>query len=106
MAVTTGKQGSKIDFSSEIENTLISTVGQGTTKIVAEKPEKKIGRPSIGEVKKISVGIAVDLYDGMEMGATLFFKGNKTAYINALIKKDLEENMEKYQQFTNLRFGA
>ena len=101
MAVTTGKQGSKIDFSSEIENTLISA-GQGT-KIVAEKPEKKIGRPSIGEVKKISVGIAVDLYDGMEMGATLFFKGNKTAYINALIKKDLEENMEKYQQFIILR---
>ena len=102
MAVTTGKQGSKIDFSSEIENTLISTAGQGT-KIVAEKPEKKIGRPSIGEVKKISVGIAMDLYDGMEMGATLFFKGNKTAYINALIKKDLEENMEKYQQFIILR---
>lgn len=101
MAVTTGKHGSKIDFSNEIENTLISTAGLGT-RIVAEKPEKKIGRPSIGEVKKISVGIAVDLYDGMEMGATLFFKGNKTAYINALIKKDLEENMEKYQQFTRL----
>ena len=101
MALTTRKQGSKFDFSSEIENTLISTAGQGT-KTVAEKPEKKIGRPSIGEVKKISVGIAVDLYDGMEMGATLFFKGNKTAYINALIKKDLEKNMEKYRQFTQL----
>ncbi len=31
-----------------------------------------------------------------------FFKGNKTAYINALIKKDLEENLEKYKEFKDM----
>lgn len=38
----------------------------------------------------------------MEIGASLFFKGNKTAYINDLIKRDLEQNLEKYKEFKRM----
>lgn len=119
MSVTTRKQGSKIDFSGEIENTLKAEHGkperverakrsEKVAATVAEKTnaektaEKKIGRPSNGEMKKMSISISADLYEGLEMGATLFFKGNKTAYINALIKRDLEENLENYRKFREL----
>ena len=46
--------------------------------------------------------IPVELYEEMEIGASLFFKGNKTAYINDLIKRDLEQNLEKYKEFKRM----
>lgn len=94
MAVTVGKQGSKSKlggFSEEINKTV--------KKEPEEKEKGKAGRPSNGDVKKISLAIPIDLYEGVETGASLFFKGNKTQYINALIRKDLEENLEKYKEF-------
>ena len=60
-------------------------------------PVKKNGRPSNGEVHKVSLAIPVELYEGVE-SASYFFKGNKTAYINNLIKKDLERNLDKYKE--------
>lgn len=68
-----------------------------------EVKKKKGGRPSNGDVKKITLAIPTDLYESMEIGATLFFKGNKTAYINALIKKDLDENLDKYKEFSEFK---
>lgn len=62
----------------------------------------KGGRPSNGEVKRITLAIPVELYEQMEYGANLFHKGNKTAYINALIKKDLDDNLEKYKEFQKI----
>ena len=62
---------------------------------------KKGGRPSKGEVHKVSLSIPVELYEGVEFGS-FFFKGNKTAYINSLIKKDLEHNLEKYREFKSM----
>ena len=98
MAITAGKKGSKVSFAEEINNTVIKP----TTTSTELKKVKSAGRPSNGEVKKISLSIPVELYDGVEVGASLFFKGNKTAYINALIKKDLEENGEKYKEFKSM----
>lgn len=66
-----------------------------------ELEEKKIGRPKGAEVKKMQLSIPIDFYEGVELGA-IFFKGNKTAYINSLIKKDLEQNLEKYKEFKEL----
>ena len=63
-----------------------------------EKEKGKGGRPSKGEVHKISLAIPVELYDGVEFGS-YFFKGNKTAYINSLIRKDLQQNLDKYKEF-------
>lgn len=98
MAITAGKKGSKVSFAEEINNTIIKP----NTTSTELKHVKSAGRPSNGEVKKISLAIPVELYDGVEVGASLFFKGNKTAYINALIKKDLEENGEKYKEFKSM----
>lgn len=103
MAATTGKKGSKISFTEEINATVNPKVEE-TKSPELEKVEEnnKGGRPSNGEVKKLSLAIPVEFYDGVETGAALFFKGNKTAYINALIKKDLEENLEKYKGFKEM----
>lgn len=97
MAATTSKKGSKINFSEEINATVSPTLNPEIMEV--HDVPKKGGRPSNGEVKKISLSIPVEFYDGVEIGAALFFKGNKTAYINALIKKDLEINLEKYKEF-------
>ena len=69
---------------------------------VASTPEKgKSGRPSKGKVHKISLSIPVELYNGVEF-ASYFFKGNITAYINSLIRRDLERNLDKYQEFRTM----
>ena len=65
----------------------------------AEK--KKSGRPSKGKVHKISLSIPVEIYEGVEL-ASYFFRGNMTAYINNLIHRDLERNIEKYREFKTM----
>ena len=62
---------------------------------------KKVGRPSRGEVKKITLAVPAEMLDDIETAAT-FFKGNKTAYINTLIKRDLEINLEKYKDIKKM----
>lgn len=94
MAITKKNKGNKLNFAKEIDNTLNNEDDH--------KTRKKGGRPSNGDVKKLSVSISADLYKKMEIGAALFFKGNKTAYINALIRKDLQENLEKYKEFQKI----
>ena len=66
----------------------------------------KSGRPKKGEVHKISLAIPVELYEGVEF-ASYFFRGNITAYINSLIRRDLERNLDKYREFKTmiLRFN-
>lgn len=102
MAATAGKKSSRIDFSGEINKTLNSK--QTTTPTPTKKEEKKgkSGRPSNGDVKKISLAIPVESLEGIEAAAALFYKGNVTAYINDLIKKDLQENLEKYKTFLDM----
>lgn len=56
------------------------------------------GRPSKGEVRKISLSIPVEVYEGVEL-ASYFFKGNVTEYINTVIRRDLSRNLEKYREF-------
>lgn len=94
MAITKKNTGNKLNFAKEIDDTLNNEDDY--------KKRKKGGRPSNGDVKKLSVSISADLYKEMEIGAALFFKGNKTAYINALIRKDLQENLEKYKEFQKI----
>lgn len=63
---------------------------------------KKAGRPSNGEVKHISLAIPVDIFEKTGVAA-LLYDGNRTKYINALIKKDLEENYDKYSALKKLK---
>ena len=67
--------------------------------VVTEKGRS--GRPSKGEVHKISLSIPVELYEGVEFGS-YFFRGNITAYINSLIRRDLERNLDKYREFKKM----
>ena len=65
-------------------------------------PEKgKSGRPTKGKVHKISLSIPLELYEGVEF-ASYFFRGNITAYINSLIRRDLERNLDKYHEFRTI----
>ena len=68
----------------------------------SRKAEKeKTGRPSKGKVHKISLSIPVEIYEGVEL-ASYFFRGNMTAYINNLIHRNLERNLEKYREFKTM----
>lgn len=104
MAATSGKKKSKINFSEEINATInpIKEVEKKPSEPIEKEAKNKGGRPSKGDVKRISLAIDADLFEGLEIGASLFFKGNKTAFINALIRKDLEENLEAYKTFKNM----
>ena len=72
-------------------------MGEKSPEASKEKPSKG-GRPKKGEVHKISLSIPVELYEGVEFGS-YFFRGNITAYINNLIRRDLERNLDKYREF-------
>ena len=75
---------------------------RGEAETSGVKTEKnKGGRPTKGKVHKISLAIPVELYDGVEF-ASYFFRGNITAYINSLIRRDLERNLDKYREFKTM----
>lgn len=63
---------------------------------------KKKGRPSMGKTKRISFLVPEEMYEELELAATLLYKGNKTSYLNALIRQDLEDNKDKYMQLIKL----
>lgn len=65
------------------------------------EPKRKVGRPPKGAVHKISLAIPTELYEGVDF-ASYFFKGNITAYINSLIRRDLEKNLDKYREFKTM----
>lgn len=99
-----------------IEN-LTATAGEPKVAVVeltpAEpKPEikktapakKKVGRPKKIEVERKNINIAVPVYlleQYDEVKKAL--GGNQTAYIVNLIKKDMEENYEKYKGIARLQ---
>ena len=59
------------------------------------------GRLLKGKVHKISLSIPVKIYEGVKL-ASYFFRGNMTTYINNLIYRDLERNLEKYREFKTI----
>lgn len=70
-------------------------------------PEKKApGRPVEKDVKNKckKINIAVPIEDIEKLNEVKFaIGGNQTAYIVGLIKKDLEENYEKYKQIVDFK---
>ena len=65
---------------------------------------RRIGRPSTGKTIKVTLAIPEELIDGVE-AASLLHKGNRTAYINSLIRKDLNANLTKYNEFRKMLNG-
>lgn len=95
------KKKSKIDFSMEIDAAV--NPKENDDEMDSKKEKKKPGRPKKGDVKKVSLSIPMELQEGIETAAGLLFNGNKTEYINSLIKKDLEVNLEKYEEFKKIK---
>lgn len=94
-AVTSKTKKTRRDFSGSINATIEKK---------APTAEKKAGRPSSGKTVKITLAIPEKLMSGID-SAALLHKGNRTAYINSLIKKDLNENLTKYEEFHKLIMG-
>lgn len=67
------------------------------------KAKKKVGRPKVkeGTFKTINISVPVDILEKMEV-AKLKYGNNLTAYVNAVIKADLDTNYEKYLQLQRL----
>lgn len=103
MSATHGKTGSRLDrrFSAAVNETITGTKEELNT--VAKEEEKKSGRPSGEKTFKISLALPVIEREDIDTAADLLYKGNRTAYIQALIKKDLAENGSKYQEFKKMR---
>lgn len=70
------------------------------TKESPKKAEKnKGGRPKTRteDVKIANIAIPESIYSDMSEYALALYNGNMTAYINALIKNDLENNLKTYK---------
>lgn len=67
------------------------------------KEKKKTGRPKVkeGEYKTINISVPVDVLKKMEV-AKLKYGNNLTAYVNAVIKADLDANYDKYVELQTL----
>lgn len=68
-----------------------------------QKTKKKTGRPKVkeGEYKTINISVPVSLLEQMEV-AKLKYGNNLTAYVNAVIKADLNANYDKYLQLQEI----
>ncbi len=71
--------------------------GPKTEEIKAESEDKSKLPPV-----RTSVAIEADLVDALTAGAGKKYKGNKSAYINALIRADYEANKEAYDELLKL----
>ena len=54
---------------------------------------------------RISVIIDGDLFDLVNLRANIFFNGNRSAYVNALITKDIEKYRKQLEAAQNLMRG-
>ncbi len=80
-----------------------SEVSESKSAIVPISQEvKRRGRPAKPTVKA-SITIEEDLTDIVDAAASLRFKGNRSAYINSLIRKDFAENADVYNSFLSLQ---
>lgn len=77
-------------------NTIKATVSSETTK------ESKIGRPKGPDTKKLSLNVPEEYTEYITIAAGIKYKGNISSYINALIKKDIDENGKVYNQIKEL----
>ncbi len=69
--------------------------------VLSEKKEKnKGGRPRkrTEPYKILNIGVPISVYEDVYQYALPLYDNNMTVYINTLIKKDLESNIDSYKQ--------
>lgn len=66
---------------------------------VVPAPKKKRGRPKTktGPERTINIAIPVEVLEKMDI-AKVCYGNNLTAYVNAVIKADLEAHLEEYER--------
>ena len=105
MAATANKtKKTRQDFSGSISAAVKDPGQQAQTEPTGRAEEKKVGKPSTGKTAKVTLAIPEELISGIE-AASLLHKGNRTAYINSLIRKDLNANLTKYNEFRKMING-
>lgn len=79
------------------------TVAAVQTKIESESTKGKVGRPKVKTepTKTINIAVPVSLMEKVEI-AKCKYNNNLTEYINAIIRADIEANMDKYNQLYEL----
>lgn len=93
----------KPDFSKAVDETITGVSNNSNSGGNVKPPtNKKSGRPAGEPSKHISLSVPESLYDDINIAAALLCKGNRTAYINSLIKKDLKDNGAKYREFKRI----
>ncbi len=70
---------------------------------VSTTTKKKVGRPKVKTepTKNINIAVPESILRQVDI-AKCKYNNNMTEYINAVIKDDLEKNMEKYKQLYDL----
>jgi hypothetical protein len=124
MAVTSGKQGSKLKFSSALNKDMLankkevekeitknepdkSKAKEITPKKTSEKKEEKssnagiVGRPRKDPYVKRSINIPENYISYITVQAGLNFKGNVSDYIVSLIENDMKSNEKLYNAIKN-----
>ena len=101
MAATAQTKKTRQDFAGAVKEAVKEPSAAVNTPV---HTDKKAGRPSTGKTVKITLAIPEEYIDGVS-SAALLHKGNRTAYINSQIKKDLEENLVKYKEFNKMING-
>ena len=89
------------DFTAKMKKDPHSMTSTSEGKESVEK--KPVGRPKVknGEYKTINISVPVDVLKKMEV-AKLKYGNNLTAYVNAVIKADLDANYDKYVELQTL----
>lgn len=98
MAATAQTKKTRQDFAGAVKEAVKEPSAAVNTPV---HTDKKAGRPSTGRTYKITLAIPEELINDID-AAALLYKGNRTAYINSLIKKDLDENLKKYEEFNKM----
>jgi len=98
MAATAQTKKTRQDFAGAVKEAVKEPSAAVNTPV---HTDKKAGRPSTGRTYKITLAIPEELINDID-AAALLHKGNRTAYINSLIKKDLDENLKKYEEFNKM----
>lgn len=80
-----------------------SATTSASTPTETKNKKKKIGRPKIkeGEYRTVNISVPVHILEQMEV-AKLKYGNNLTAYVNSIIKADLDNNYDNYLELQKL----
>ncbi len=76
---------------------------ESTPAAAVPAPKKKRGRPKVKTEpeRTINISVPVEILEKMDI-AKCCYGNNLTAYVNAVIKADLEAHLEEYERIKNV----